>query len=159
HIFENLLEDNKDKGAYYTPKAIVQYMCQQALLQYFRTHIGEHRDLDRLVIEKDAGDRNARSCVREHANEIEQLIDNVKICATAVGSGAFPIGMLNEMLQMKLALDFTLDVHEARKALVEKCLHGVDIDPGAIEIARLRFWLALVVDADQPEPLPNLDYK
>src|SRR5204862_2831164 len=53
HIFENLLEDNKDKGAFYTPKAIVQYMCQQALLQYLRTHVGEHPELDRLVIEKD----------------------------------------------------------------------------------------------------------
>ena len=42
HIFENLLEDDKDRGAYYTPKAIVQYMCQQALLQYLRTHLGEH---------------------------------------------------------------------------------------------------------------------
>jgi len=67
--------------------------------------------------------------------------------------------MLNEMLQIKLALDFTLDPHEAKKALIESCLHGVDIDPGAIEIARLRFWLSLVVDAKTPEPLPNLDYK
>jgi type I restriction-modification system DNA methylase subunit len=159
HIFENLLEDNKDKGAYYTPKAIVQYMCQQALLQYLRAHVGEHPELDRLVIEKDTGDRNVRSWVRQHAQQIEQLIDNVKICDPAVGSGAFPIGMLNEMLQIKLALDFTLNPHEAKKALVENSLHGVDIDPGAIEIARLRFWLSLVVDAKTPEPLPNLDYK
>jgi hypothetical protein len=159
HIFENLLEDNKDKGAYYTPKAIVQYMCQQALLQYLRAHAGEHPELDRLVIEKDAGDRNARSWMREHASRIEQLIDNVKICDPAVGSGAFPIGMLNEMLQIKLALDFTLDPHEAKKTLVENSLHGVDIDRGAIEIASLRFWLSLVVDAKTPEPLPNLDYK
>ncbi len=160
HIFENLLEDNKDKGAYYTPKAIVQYMCQQAIIQYLRTHVGEHEMLDRLVIEKDPGERNdARSWIREHAKQIEQLIDQVKICDPAVGSGAFPIGMLNEVVQIKLALDLTLDRHEAKKTLVENCLHGVDIDPGAIEIARLRFWLSLVVDARTPEPLPNLDYK
>lgn len=159
HIFENLLEDNKDKGAYYTPKPIVQYMCQQALLQHLRANVGEHPELDRLVLEKDPGDRSPRSWVREHAKQIEQLIDNVKICDPAVGSGAFPIGMLNEMLQIKLALDLTLDPHESKKALVENCLHGVDIDPGAIEIARLRFWLSLVVDAKTPEPLPNLDYK
>ncbi len=163
HIFENLLEDNKDRGAYYTPKAIVQYMCQQALLEYLRTHIGEHVELDRLVVEKDPGDRSdARSWARKCGNRIEQLIDNAKICDPAVGSSAFPIGMLNEMLQIKLALDLTLDrrqAHEAKKALIERCLHGVDIDPGAIEIARLRFWLALIVDAETPEPLPNLDYK
>ncbi|MBA3353503.1 MAG: Eco57I restriction-modification methylase domain-containing protein [Blastocatellia bacterium] len=160
HIFENLLEDNKDKGAYYTPKAIVQYMCQQALLHYLRTHLGEHPDLDRLVIEKDPGERtDTRSWVREHAGEIERLIERAKICDPAVGSGAFPIGLLNEMLQIKLALDLTLDPHEAKKTLIQECLHGVDIDPGAIEIARLRFWLSLVVDAKVPEPLPNLDYK
>jgi type I restriction-modification system DNA methylase subunit len=160
HIFENLLEDNKDKGAYYTPKAIVQYMCQQALLQYLRAEVGEHAELDRLVIEKDPGDRtNARSWIRQHAEQIEKRIDEVRICDPAVGSGAFPVGMLNEMLQIKLALDLTLDPHEAKKALIEACLHGVDIDPGAIEIARLRFWLSLVVDAKTPEPLPNLDYK
>jgi hypothetical protein len=160
HIFENLLEDNKDKGAYYTPKAIVRYMSQQALLQYLRTHLGEHPELDRLVIEKDPGDRTgARSWIREHAGEIERRVERVKICDPAVGSGAFPIGLLHEMLQIKLALDLTLDAHEAKKTLIQDCLHGVDLDAGAIEIARLRFWLTLVVDAKTPEPLPNLDYK
>nr|MDQ3314288.1 hypothetical protein [Verrucomicrobiota bacterium] len=79
HIFENLLEDNKDKGAYYTPKSIVQYMCQQALLHYLRTHLGEHPELDRLVIAKDPGDKTVvRSWIREHAGEIERLIERVK---------------------------------------------------------------------------------
>ena len=160
HIFENLLEDNRDKGSYYTPKAIVQYICQQALLQYLRAHVGEHAELDRLVIEKDAGGASRTgSWTRQNGQRIEELIDSAKICDPAVGSGAFPIGMLNEILQIKLALDLTLDAHESKKALVENCLHGVDIDPGAIEIARLRFWLSLVVDANSPEPLPNLDYK
>ena len=118
------------------------------------------RDLDRLVIEKDPGERtDTRGWIRQHAERIERLIDKVKICDPAVGSGAFPIGLLNEMLQIKLALDLTLDPHQAKKVLIEECLHGVDIDPGAIEIARLRFWLSLVVDAANPEPLPNLDYK
>jgi hypothetical protein len=160
HIFENLLEDNKDKGIYYTPKPVVQYMCQQALLEYLRSHLGEDVGLDKLVTDKDPGERtNARSWARQHGKQIEKLIDELRICDPAVGSGAFPIGMLNEMLQIKLALDFTLDAHEAKKALIQDCLHGVDIDPSAIEIARLRFWLSLVVDAAEPEPLPNLDYK
>ncbi len=58
------------------------------------------------------------------------------------------MGMLNEMLQIKFALDFTLDSHDSKKALLENWLHGVDIDPGAIEIALLRFWLS-----------PDFDYK
>jgi hypothetical protein len=123
HIFENLLEDNKDKGAYYTPKAIVQYMCQQALLQYLRTHVGEHSELDDLAIRKEVGaNTGSRSWIRQNGAAIERLIDNVKICDPAVGSGAFPIGMLNEMLKIKIALHLTMDqqaVHEAKKVLVE----------------------------------------
>ncbi len=161
HIFEELLEDNKDKGAYYTPKAIVQYMCQQSLIRYLQKHLGEREDLVRLVRFKDAGshatDRN--NWIRQNARAIEELLDRVKICDPAIGSGAFPIGLLQEIYWIKMTLDWTLDSAETKLKIIQNAIYGVDLDAGAVEIARLRFWLALVVDEKEPRPLPNLDYK
>lgn len=160
HVFENLLEDNKDKGAYYTPKAIVQYMCQQSLLHYLQTHLGVRPELESLVRSKDRGDEKAKdNWVLKNAKEIERLLDAVKICDPAIGSGAFPIGLLQEIYWIKLTLDWTLDRAAAKRRIIQHSIYGVDVDAGAVEIARLRFWLALIVDEDQPSPLPNLDYK
>lgn len=160
HVFESLLEEKKVKGAYYTPKAIVQYMCQQSLLRYLRTHLGAHDEIDRLVQDKDRGDPDDKhNWVHQHANEIERVLDEVKICDPAIGSGAFPIGLLQEIYWIKLALDWTLDRASTKRRIIQNSVYGVDIDAGAVEIARLRFWLALIVEEDSPSPLPNLDYK
>lgn len=170
HIFENLLEDNKDKGAFYTPKSIVQYMCQQSLLHYLSTHLlpdtrspkpETHYDaLERLVCFKDAGDpKDKQNWVRAQAREIERRLDDVRICDPAIGSGAFPIGLLQEIFWIKLTLDWTLDGAETKRKIIQNSIYGVDLDAGAVEIARLRCWLALVVEEEQPRPLPNLDYK
>ena len=163
HIFENLLEENKDKGAYYTPKEVVQFMCQEALLLYLQTHLGKQDGLVALVRHKDAGSNDSHNWVRKNAPRIEELLDNVKICDPAIGSGAFPMGLLQEIFWMKLALDWTLNdpakFAAIKRQIIQDTIHGVDNDPGAIEIARLRCWLALVVDEIEPDPLPNLDYK
>ncbi|WP_395746618.1 Eco57I restriction-modification methylase domain-containing protein [Prosthecobacter sp.] len=163
HIFENLLEDNKDKGAYYTPKAIVAYMARQSLLHYLQTHLGENAELSVLLNEKDFTRLEKNGFVHQHAKRIAELLDAVKICDPAIGSGAFPIGLLQEILWTRLALNLELNTPEERaklkRRIIQNSIHGVDLDPGAVEIARLRFWLALVVDEDQPRPLPNLDYK
>jgi len=160
HVFENLLEDNKDKGAYYTPKAIVQYMCQQSLIHYLQAHLGERAEVAVLVRDKDrGGDDVKHNWIKDNAKKIECLLDEVRICDPAIGSGAFPIGLLQEIYWIKLALDWTLDRAETKRRIIQNSIYGVDIDAGAIEIARLRFWLALIVEEDQPSPLPNLDYK
>lgn len=161
HIFENLLEENKDKGAFYTPKAIVQYMCQESLIQYLATSTNSDltnlQDLSNLIRNGERGD--AKGFVAKNARRIEQLLDNVKICDPAIGSGAFPMGMLQEIFKAKMTLDWTLDPAETKRHIIQNSIYGVDIDRGAVDIARLRFWLALVVDEDTPSPLPNLDYK
>ncbi len=164
HIFENLLEDNKDKGAFYTPKAIVSYMSRQSLLHYLQTHLGEDAELGKLLNEKDLANHPAGSFVARHKTRIGELLDEVKICDPAIGSGAFPIGLLQEILWTQMALkpkeeNTPLERSKLKRRIIQNSIHGVDIDPGAIEIARLRFWLALVVDEDEPRPLPNLDYK
>jgi adenine-specific DNA-methyltransferase len=80
HIFENLLEDNKDKGAYYTPKAIVQYMCQESLIQYLKTHLGDHIELENLVRFKTRGDETDKNnFIVRNARQIEELLDMVRI--------------------------------------------------------------------------------
>lgn len=168
HIFENLLEENREKGAFYTPKEIVHYMCQESLIQYLRTHLPECTEdespatkvVEAFIRSGITGDRNDRkNFVVQQAKRIEKLLDNIKICDPAIGSGAFPMGMLQEIFKAKTALDLTLDHAEVKKQIIQNCIYGVDIENGAVDIARLRFWLALVVDETEPQPLPNLDYK
>lgn len=163
HIFENLLEENKDKGAYYTPKPVVQFMCQQSLLLYLKTHLGDQEGLEKLVRQKDPGDNSKGNWIRQNASRIEELLDKVTICDPAIGSGAFPMGMLQEIFWIKLALDWTLNdpakFAQIKRRIIEHTIHGVDLDPGAVEIARLRCWLSLVVDEVEPRPLPNLEFK
>ncbi|MBU4444247.1 Eco57I restriction-modification methylase domain-containing protein [bacterium] len=169
HIFENLLEDNKDKGAYYTPKPIVQYMCQESLIQYLKTGFdktGKHlleteiEALGNFIRYNDKGDEdNPNNFIRHNGEQIEAFLDTVKICDPAIGSGAFPVGLLQLIYLAKLNLDWTLNPAEVKRHIIQNSIYGVDIDNGAVEIARLRFWLSLVVDEEIPQPLPNLDYK
>ncbi len=181
HVFENLLEDNKDKGAYYTPKAIVQYMCQQSLIHYLQGHFRSSGGttsvssadatervapteadaaIERLIRLKEPIDpKAARNWLTIHAHRLEELLDSVKICDPAIGSGAFPIGLLQEIYWTRLTLHPGMDRAKAKRDIIQKSIYGVDIDAGAVEIARLRCWLALIVEEEQPRPLPNLDFK
>ncbi len=166
HIFENLLEENREKGTFYTPKEIVQYMCQESLIQYLYQKLAavieDNEDRQELAYFVRTGERPEKlQFVKRYATQIEKHLDKIRICDPAVGSGAFPMGMLQEILKAKLALDLTLNDERAdvKKHIIQHSIYGVDIEKGAVDIARLRFWLALIVDEDEPLPLPNLDYK
>lgn len=164
HIFENLLEDNKDKGAFYTPKEIVQYMSQESIAQYLKTHTDEtlHPSIDALIKRRVVSEllQNKAS-----ATAVYNLLQQVKVCDPAIGSGAFPMGVLNVLYHARLLLyGFTKPTQEfspanVKREIIQNNIYGVDIEKGAVDIARLRFWLALVVDETQPHTLPNLDYK
>ncbi len=219
-IFESLLEDNKAKGAFYTPKEIVRYMCKESLIAYLGTQAtglsketGEQASslskvfgVKATSLSKESG-INAiglsdyiRKFVEQHEfpEELEpyrEVLDtalrNVKICDPAIGSGAFPMGLLNELWRCREALEEratspslmgtqanglsqagslyskegqagSLNPYSRaalKREIIENNIYGVDIEKGAIDIARLRFWLSIVVDAEKPEPLPNFDYK
>jgi hypothetical protein len=167
HIFENLLEDNREKGAFYTPKLIVQYMCQEVLIQYLELHLGKDAAIEKFIRYKDRGaDSDKHNFIHKNASKISDLLDDVKICDPAIGSGAFPMGLLQEIFHAKLALDWTLmdKKGDVKRAIIQNSIYGVDKDKGAVDIARLRFWLSLIVDEDaeageKPQPLPNFDYK
>lgn len=160
HIFENLLEDNKDKGAFYTPKEIVHYMTQESLIEYLKTHLSHSRE----AIENLIKNHITAAFTREDLKKVEKLIDTVKICDPAIGSGAFPMGLLQEIFALKAVIHYELGYSvwlpaKIKQNIIQNSIYGVDIEPGAVDIARLRFWLSLVVDEPTPKPLPNLDYK
>ena len=181
HIFENLLEDNKDKGAFYTPKEIVHYMCQESLYEYLKTYLQQNKHwptaeseaqpvekaLQRFVKQKLAGG------IIDYDKPLAKALKEVKICDPAIGSGAFPMGLLNEIYHCVHKLhdespDKVGDVwgigktwqgNKVKLNIIQNSIYGVDIEKGAVDIARLRFWLSLIVDEPEPTPLPNLEYK
>ena len=165
HIFENLLEDNKDKGAFYTPKEIVQYMCRQSVIQYLKTH--ELNEQYAEPIERLINDGIVLPILQTKtvASRLMQLLKDVKVCDPAIGSGAFPMGILYVLyyaihhLQSHAEPNKSFDSTQTKLDIIQNNIFGVDIEQGAVDIARLRFWLALIVDTEAPQPLPNLDYK
>lgn len=168
-IFENLLEDNKDKGAFYTPKEIVQYMCRESLIAHLQTRItgsDDHKQSLREFVEThDTEPMEDISVEWEDGTEepltdyIDRCLQEVKICDPAIGSGAFPMGLLKEIFYCRMAIEKFTDAAEIKKHIIQQNIYGVDIEKGAVDIARLRFWLALIVDEKTPHALPNMDFK
>jgi type I restriction-modification system DNA methylase subunit len=189
-VFENLIEENlrKGLGAHYTPREIVHYMCQESLINYLDVTLNKDvKSVARAEIEDfvHLGDQAALyeaarlsgtktyavhlpKSIETHARMIDEKLAGITICDPAVGSGAFPVGMMTEIVRARSALTpYFNDFHERtpyhfKRHAIQNCLYGVDIDAGAVEIAKLRLWLSLVVDEEdvkQIKPLPNLDYK
>ena len=178
HIFENLLEDNKDKGAFYTPKEIVQYMCRESLIAYLTTCVmkkqGENHKPEDEIKESVRKLLNKPEEIvprmrMEHLDDFGSYIRNVKICDPAIGSGAFPMGLLNELVRCRVFINAWAkdekgnllegDYAALKTEIISNNIYGVDIEKGAIDIARLRFWLSIIVDEQTPHVLPNFDYK
>ena len=175
-IFENLLEDNKDKGAFYTPKEIVRYMCRESLIAYLVTQSMERGNSNpREKVEANIRDLlNKPEEIVPRMNERQkrefgESLYRLKICDPAIGSGAFPMGLLNELVRLRALIDawakddngqlLVGDYAALKSEIICNNIYGVDIERGAIDIARLRFWLSIVVDEVTPHTLPNLDYK
>jgi len=162
HIFENLLEENREKGAFYTPKEVVQYMCKESLIQYLGNSFDIKNDIEKFVrthlVSETLG-------IKDNAVRLDNLLNTIKVCDPAIGSGAFPIGMLQEIFEAKkfiypyLKTNKEFNPAQVKKDIIQNSIYGVDLEKGAVDIAQLRFWLALVVDEENPHPLPNLDYK
>jgi len=186
-VFENLLEENlrKGKGTYYTPREIVHYMCQESLINHLVTETKTPEKKIRTLVTRDMGltkedvinaqkSHEGKSKAvdkilvfwEEEAQALDKILSNIKVVDPACGSGAFLVGMLQEIVKARQVLqmftdDSQVDEYHLKKETIQNCIYGVDIDPGAVEIAKLRLWLSLVVDysLEEIEPLPNLDYK
>ena len=212
-VFENLLEvsDRKSKGAFYTPREIVRYMTNESIMNYLLSHLEEKgiskedleylfnlgeftKEYDEQIFEKDyitdkkelkKGIFGMPSNIISHSKEIDELLRKVKIADPACGSGAFPLGILNEIVRARNILTFYINMIEVFKDKDEKnywsrldkkqksrtpyklklyaiqnSLYGVDIEPSAIDITKLRLWLSILVDSTNNDvrPLPNLDF-
>ena len=160
-IFENLLEDNNEKGAYYTPKEIVNYMCRESLIAYLCNGVKKNETKARVrdfVLTHKVDVLNAEENI---SGLVDEKLKNVKICDPAIGSGAFPMGLMRELYFCRSAIEgFDHEkAAEIKKHIIQQNIYGVDIEKGAVDIARLRFWLSLIVDEENPHALPNLDFK
>ncbi len=242
-VFENMLDitERKSKGAFYTPREIVHYMCQESLIHYLDNALNsgtssyqefgsdqtklfdgstdkkgnlkieiEHgnqilvpkKDIELFIREGHFALENDErvaakgetktyqyqlpESIRLNADLIDQKLSDIKICDPAIGSGAFPVGLLHELVNAMLVLKPHLSynylteklkgfgfehresisdsryIYRLKRHIIQESIYGVDIDSSAIDIARLRLWLSLVVDEDDLDPietLPNLDYK
>jgi type II restriction-modification enzyme len=210
-VFENLLEvsDRKSKGAFYTPREIVRYMTNESIMNYLLSHLEEKgiskedleylfnlgeftKEYDEQIFEKDylkdekELEKNIFGMPRNiiiYSKEIDELLRKVKIADPACGSGAFPLGILNEIVRARNVLTFYISMIEVLrdKKKIDYCnrvkeksrtpyklklyaiqnsLYGVDIEPSAIDITKLRLWLSILVDSTNNDvrPLPNLDF-
>ena len=155
-IFENLLEDNKDKGAFYTPKEIVDYMCRESIIAYLLNGVP---DRSHALIRKFVETFDASELTDEQKLYIRKKLQLVKICDPAIGSGAFPMGLVNLLSKLYVAMKADTDTAKMKRHIMEQNIYGVDIEQGAVDIARLRFWLAMIVEEKEAIPLPNLHFK
>lgn len=211
-VFENLLPENirKGNGAFYTPREIVHYMCQESLINYLYNKVNikevelspeakaeqqslfKNKKIDQLKLTQEVleeiiskqdiehfikkggsnySNRNVKEELPVGITQNAKILDNalavIKVCDPAIGSGAFPVGMMNEIVRARATLSPYLNqperpIYELKRNAIENSIYGVDIDGGAVDIAKLRFWLSLVVDEEDIKnikPLPNLDYK
>ncbi len=180
-IFESFLatlttetgaQAKKANGAFYTPREIVSYMSRESLRQYLYTALDAsltlRSSIDELLDRSDsewalAGTNSKRDTVaKEDRGRIINALRAIKVLDPAVGSGAFPMGVLHKILSLFERLDPSFDSYEIKLSILKNNIYGVDIDPTAIEIARLRAWLSIIVDVrdiKKIKPLPNLDFK
>ncbi len=181
-VFESLLASQTDEadsnernntGSFYTPREIVGYMVKETLRQYLYTKIDKvaHKGIDELL---DSSDyqwlaRKSTSKVdvwgvnsKRVISKIKTALDNFKVIDPAAGSGAFPMGMMQQLLKTYERIGTDKDSYNLKLQIIENNIYGVDLQPMAVEISRLRAWLSVIVDETNKEdvkPLPNLDFK
>ena len=178
-VFENLYQGDErhDTGTYYTPREIVHFMCRQALDGYLRDTTGVEQDTLDLLRETAVGSRDESPQTEVTVPDgLVDALETVRVCDPAVGSGAFLLGAIQEIIRLRRGILFSerdyVDpdelydlVSDWKRRTIENSLYGVDINPAAVEICRLRLWLSMVLDMVEPPPansdwaLPNLDFR
>jgi len=157
-VFEELVTGRHESGSYYTPRPIVAFMCREALKGYLTPICGS--EATAALVDRHEADTIA------DPEAVLKALHTVRVVDPACGSGAYLLGMLHELMALRQSLFAARKVdpktdYKRKLEIIQNNLYGVDLDPFAIETARLRLWLSLTVDfdGDKPEPLPNLDFK
>lgn len=168
-VFENLLEikDKKSKGTFYTPRSIAKYICEESLINYlFNNFTNIEKDIFEKII-NNIEEKNLDSFLSKNYESIDEKLKDIKICDPSVGSGEFPVELMNLCVSLRLKLNKYFNnnkrtSYNMKRHFINNSIYGVDIEDSAIETAKLRLWLSLILDEDNYEniqPLPNLDYK
>ena len=159
-VFEELVTGRHDTGSYYTPRPVVSFMCRESLKICLQNKTDETSETLKSFV--DDGDATQ---IR-NPERVLQVLQTLRICDPACGSGAYLLGMMGELLRLREALfqSNQIDspvIYRRKLDIIQENLYGVDKDEFAVNIAMLRLWLSLAVDyeGNTPEPLPNLDYK
>lgn len=186
-IFESLLPENLRSrgGVFYTPTEVVNSMCKNSLIYFLNNNFGNFIKLSDIttfiynlddIYQKDfsvihSNNNNKKEYLTpfkiiEHSKDLLNLIKKIKICDPAIGSGAFPLSMVSELVKINRVLNLHIGInpnlYSVKSNIIQNSIYGVDIDSGALEITKLRLWLSLVVDQNslnEINPLPNLDFK
>ena len=174
-VFESLIPENARKkyGVFYTNRSIVSFMCRDALVSYLYSQLNykvSKKDFMAMFYvanqNKFLNYTNLPIKVKKYSNIIDYKLKNLKICDPAVGSGAYPISMMTEVCRARSLLQAKKKRKSSelilKKNFIKNSLYAVDIDPGSVEIAKLRLWLSLIVDEKSYNDeliLPNLDFK
>ena len=144
-VFENLLaaynpetgeSARKSSGSFYTPREIVDYMVDKSINVYLDTKLGKNYT----------------------SEDLKQALFDIKIIDPACGSGAFPMGILNNIFNRLRDIDPALDSYKTKLQLIENCIYGVDIQPIAVQISKLRFFISLICEQKEKNTDPNTNY-
>lgn len=168
-IFENLLAEQnpetgdsarKATGSFYTPREIVDYMVEQSVSEFLKTALALDEKLN-IEIEDFVHTQILPDALAKHEERISEELSKIKVLDPACGSGAFPIGILQKIVALKQQLHPKTKNYKLKLDTIQNSIYGVDIQPMAVELSRLRCWLSLVVDEDPKDikALPNLDFK
>ena len=161
-VFEELVTGRHDSGAYYTPRPVVSFMCCEALKGYLE---GKETGASSEAIAVFVDRHDIQNIGLSEAVQISEALRAVTVVDPACGSGAYLLGMMQELIELQRTLfDKGLNPkkdYDLKLEIIQRNLYGVDIDDFAVNIAMLRLWLSLAIDydGDDPQPLPNLDFK
>ncbi len=161
-MFEELVTGRHESGAYYTPRTVVSFMCREALKGYLeRQDTGLTPEAIGLLVDSHVTD----GVHVAQARRVAEALAEVTVVDPACGSGAYLLGMMQELIELQTALyNAGVDakaLYDLKLDIIQRNLYGVDKDDFAVNIAMLRMWLSLAIDyeGELPEPLPNLDFK
>ncbi len=166
HVFEQMVTGRHESGSYYTPKQVVNFMCKEAIKGYLRTQTDETETAISALVDTETAEKIG------NRRKVSKTLEKLRVCDPACGSGAYLLGMLHNLIELQRALYKEDDLsskqlYDWKLEMISQSIYGVDIDPFAVSIAKLRLWLSLVVDetrdplsSNKPDvALPNLEFK
>ena len=157
-VFENLLgaynPETKEtarnqSGSFYTPREIVNYMVDESLIYY----LGDSPTVRSLF----KPDFSYNPSKKDEYSWIVKKLKSIKILDPACGSGAFPMGLLNRMVEIMHKLEVNESTYSLKLSIIENCIYGSDIQSIAAQITKLRFFISLICDCEKDASKPNFN--